>query len=85
VERQRLGDVARTLASMADVRYLALSTGKYDLIIEVVQESNEKLLDFLVDTLEDIPGILRTDTHLLLKLSKESYDWGVAKGVFAAG
>lgn len=85
VDRQRLGDVARTLASMTDVRYLALSTGKYDLIIEVVQESNEKLLDFLVDTLEDIPGILRTDTHLLLKLSKESYDWGVAKGVCAAG
>ena len=61
------------------------ATGKYDLIIEVVQESNEKLLDFLVDTLEDIPGILRTDTHLLLKLSKESYDWGVAKGLCVAG
>lgn len=80
VERQRMDDIVRTLASMTDVRYLALSTGKYDLIIEVVQESNERLLDFLVDTLEDIPGILRTDTHLLLKLSKETYDWGVATG-----
>ena len=76
VERQRTADIVRTLASMTDVRYLALSTGKYDLIIEVVQDSNERLLDFLVDTLENIPGILRTDTHLLLKLSKETYAWG---------
>ena len=81
VERHRMDDIVRTLANMTDVRYLALSTGKYDLIIEVVQASNERLLDFLVDTLEDIPGILRTDTHLLLKLSKETYDWGVAEGI----
>ena len=81
VERHRAEDIVRTLASMTDVRYLALSTGKYDLIIEVVQQSNERLLDFLVDTLEDIPGILRTDTHLILKLSKETYDWGVAPGI----
>ena len=81
VERHRAEDIVRTLASMTDVRYLAVSTGKYDLIIEVVQQSNERLLDFLVDTLEDIPGILRTDTHLILKLSKETYDWGVAPGI----
>ena len=82
VERQRMEDIVRTLASMTDVRYLALSTGKYDLIIEVVQASNERLLDFLVDTLEDIPGILRTDTHLLLKLSKETYNWGVGERIY---
>ena len=81
VERPRINDVINTLANMTSVRYLALSTGKYDLIIEVVQESNENLLDFLVETLEDIPGIVRTDTHLLLKLSKETYNWGVAQGV----
>jgi len=81
VERQRIDEVVSVLSAMNSVRYLALATGKYDLIIEVVQESNEQLLDFLVGTLEDIPGIVRTDTHLLLKLSKETYDWGVAKEV----
>ena len=81
VERSRLNQVVKELSDMTCVRYLALSTGKYDLIIEVVQESNESLLDFLVGRLEDIPGIVRTDTHLLLKLSKETFDWGVAQGV----
>ena len=78
VERARLQTVVQELTGLPEVRYLALSTGKYDLIIEVVQESNENLLDFLVGRLEELPGIIRTDTHLLLKLSKETYNWGVA-------
>ena len=68
------GDVARTWPAWR-MSLSGLIYWKIRLIIEVVQESNEKLLDFLVDTLEDIPGILHRQLSAS-KAIKESYDWG---------
>lgn len=76
VERSRIEDITKALGDMAEVRYVALSTGNYDLIIEVVVGGNEELLTFLVNKLGEIPGITNTGTSLVLKVAKQDFGWG---------
>src|SRR5690554_636782 len=75
VDRGQLQPIATRLAELTEVRYVALSTGNYDLVIEVVVGSNDELLTFLVDTLRDIPGINNTGTSVVLKVAKENLAW----------
>jgi Lrp/AsnC family transcriptional regulator for asnA, asnC and gidA len=75
VDRGRLQPIAAQLAELTEVRYVALSTGNYDLVIEVVVASNDELLTFLVDTLREIPGIHNTGTSVVLKVAKEDLAW----------
>lgn len=77
VERSRIEDITKALGEMPEVRYVALSTGNYDLIIEVVVGGNEELLTFLVNKLGEIPGITNTGTSLVLKVAKQDFGWGI--------
>jgi Lrp/AsnC family transcriptional regulator for asnA, asnC and gidA len=53
------------------------STGPYDLIIEVFFRSHEELLDLLSKKLARIPGIVKTDTSVILKVTKFAYEWEI--------
>lgn len=76
VERSQIETITNALNNMVEVRYVALSTGNYDLIIEIVVSSNDELLTFLINKLGDIPGILNTGTSLVLKVAKQNFAWG---------
>jgi Lrp/AsnC family transcriptional regulator for asnA, asnC and gidA len=75
VERGRIEAIAEQLSSLKEVRYVALSTGNYDLVIEVVVSNNDELLTFLVDKLSEISGINNTGTSVVLKVAKEDLAW----------
>lgn len=75
VDRGKIEPIAEKLSSLNEVRYVALSTGNYDLVIEVVVANNDELLTFLVDTLSGIPGINNTGTSIVLKVAKEDLAW----------
>lgn len=77
VERPLIDETARALAAMPEVRYVALSTGTFDLVVQVAVANNDELLTFLIKKLSDIPGILNTGTSLVLKVAKENFAWGV--------
>lgn len=77
VKRQHIDEIVDQLSRCTQVRYVGLSTGSYDLIIEVVMESNQELGDFLIDELTCVNGIIHTDTSLILRICKESYAWNV--------
>ncbi len=76
VERSQIENITNALKNMSEVRYVALATGNYDLIIEIVVRSNDELLTFLIGKLGDIPGILNTGTSLVLKVAKQNFTWG---------
>ena len=76
VERSHIESITSALNAMAEVRYVALSTGNYDLIIEIVVRSNDELLTFLINNLGEIPGILNTGTSMVLKVAKQNFSWG---------
>jgi Lrp/AsnC family transcriptional regulator for asnA, asnC and gidA len=77
VDRARVDEIAEKLCRHPSIRYVGAATGNSDLIIEVVAASNHELAEFLLGYLSTIPGIHETETSLVLRIYKQSWDWGV--------
>lgn len=76
----RIGDghldqVVEHLRSLPQVRYLGVSAGAYDLIVEVVVASNDELYHFLTSQLRQVPGVAASDTSMILKVFKDRFEW----------
>lgn len=74
-ELMHVEEVAETIASFPEARYLGLTTGSADLVIEAFFSSHQHLLEFLTKRIAAIPGITRTETNIILKVAKFSYEW----------
>lgn len=72
-----LETVADALTELTEVDYVVITAGQYDLLIEVVCESDDHLLDLLSHQIRSIPGVVSTETFFYLKLKKQTYSWGV--------
>ena len=68
-------EVARQLAERVDVRFVALVTGTFDIVAEVIVPSRVALARVLLEELPEIKGITRTTTESVLRNFKTSYDW----------
>lgn len=77
VQRTRIDEVANRLSGLPQVRFIAASTGRVDLIVEVVTRTNQDLAAFLLDELGSIEGILDSETNLIVRIYKQSWDWGI--------
>ncbi|GAA1962589.1 Lrp/AsnC family transcriptional regulator [Nocardioides panacihumi] len=72
-----LDPVADALAELQEVDYVVITAGSYDLLVEVVAESDEHLLELISDSIRTIPGVVATETFMYLRLRKQTYSWGV--------
>lgn len=70
-------DVAAKLAAIPEIDYVVVTTGRFDVLIEVVAESDEELLNVIAGKIKDIEGVKSTETFVYLKLQKQTYAWGV--------
>lgn len=68
-----IDDVAATLAEFRETSYVVMSTGDFDLMVEVIVESSEDLADFLTHKLHAVPGVTRTETFVLLRVYKMNF------------
>jgi Lrp/AsnC family transcriptional regulator for asnA, asnC and gidA len=66
-ESQRLEATAEAVSALPEVRSVAIVTGRYDLIAEVLVASNHGLIRFLSESLAQVQGIQSSETFLLLK------------------
>ena len=66
--------VARALDARSDVRFLALVTGTFDVVAEVIVESRDALAE-VVDDLTALPGLVRATSETVLRTFKLAYDW----------
>ncbi len=71
-----LGSVAQALGDLPEVSYVVITAGRFDLLVEVVCEDDDRLLALLTDTIRTMPGVTETETLVYLKLHKQRYDWG---------
>jgi Lrp/AsnC family transcriptional regulator for asnA, asnC and gidA len=76
VRKNLLVEVEQALAEMPEVRFLGVTLGEYDLMLEAWFSSNNELLHFVTDTLAHVEGIRRTESFQIMRLSKYTYDWG---------
>jgi Lrp/AsnC family transcriptional regulator for asnA, asnC and gidA len=72
-----LEPIADELAQMDEVDYVVITAGSFDLLAEVVCESDEHLLDVLSHRIRAIDNVVATETFMYLKLRKQTYSWGV--------
>ena len=63
--------------TLDEVDYVVVTAGSYDLLVEVVCESDEHLLEVLSAKIRTIDGVVATETFMYLKLRKQTYSWGV--------
>ena len=59
------GDVkkaAELMAAIVEVDYLVISSGRYDLLVELVAADGEALLDLVNDKVRAVPGVIATET-----------------------
>jgi Lrp/AsnC family transcriptional regulator for asnA, asnC and gidA len=72
-----LESVAEALADLEEVDYVVITAGTYDLLAEVVAESDDHLLELISGKIRTIANIESTETFMYLKLQKQTYSWGV--------
>ena len=70
--------VAEKIADMAEVDYVVITAGGFDLLVEVVCEDDDQLLD-TVSRIRAVDGVESTETHLYLGLRKQTYAWGTLR------
>jgi len=69
-------DVAAELEKISAVDYLVLTAGSFDILAEVVCESDDDLVELLNSRIRSLPGVISSETFVYLGLRKQSYDWG---------
>ena len=66
-----LEPIADELAKMDEVEYVVITAGSFDLLAEVLCESDEHLLQVLSERVRQIEGVKATETFVYLKLSNK--------------
>jgi Lrp/AsnC family transcriptional regulator, regulator for asnA, asnC and gidA len=67
--------VADQLAEMDEIDYVVVTAGSFDILVELVCESDEQLLE-LLGRVRSVPTVTSTETFVYLKLRKQTYSWG---------
>jgi Lrp/AsnC family transcriptional regulator, regulator for asnA, asnC and gidA len=72
-----LEPIADAIAKLDEVDYVVITAGSYDLLVEVVCESDEALLEVLSTKIRTVENVVSTETFMYLQLRKQTYSWGV--------
>ena len=72
-----LEPIADAIAAMEEVDYVVITAGSFDLLVEVVCESDEALLRVVSNKIRRIDDVTSTETFMYLRLRKQTYSWGV--------
>lgn len=73
VQSNLLEQAATEIAQFPEVSYLVMSSGEYDLIVEVLCRDRDHLASFLNEKLRQIEGVQRTQTFMILRTFKMAY------------
>jgi Lrp/AsnC family transcriptional regulator for asnA, asnC and gidA len=71
VDPAKLDSVLQQVSEFDQVMFAASTTGAYDLLAWVGVESLDDLGRFLIKSVGKIPGVRRTETHVVLTVGKE--------------
>jgi Lrp/AsnC family transcriptional regulator for asnA, asnC and gidA len=74
-ETGRLRAVGDALGERDDVVYLGYTTGRYDLLVELLFRDDEQLFRFIEEDVPMLGGIVSTETFHVLRTGKINYDW----------
>jgi Lrp/AsnC family transcriptional regulator, regulator for asnA, asnC and gidA len=70
-------EVAAKLGEMDELDYIVITTGRFDILAELVAASDDELLDIISQRVSTIEGVVSTETFVYMRLVKQTYAWGV--------
>ncbi len=76
------GDIevlSEQVGALDPVTYVVLTAGRFDLLVEVLCTDNDHLLA-VIGQLRAIDGVSSTETFTYLRLTKQTYAWGLPPG-----
>ena len=68
--------VAATVAAMGESEYVLITTGRYDVLAELLCTDNDALLELVNDRIRAIDGVASTEVFSILKTEKLTFSWG---------
>ena len=74
------GDVEPVLAhlrELEEITYLVVTTGRYDILAEIVARSDSHLKEAIYKKVRATDGVRSTETFQYLEINKQIYNWGV--------
>ena len=75
VELKRLDEIAETVRNLNEVTFAAFLTGSFDVMIQVVVQSQEALVEFLTQKVARIEGVRSTETFVMPWIIKPLTSW----------
>lgn len=80
----KLIDVGTELSKLDEVVYLGYTTGRYDILVEMLFRDDEDLFGFLSERAPQLEGLFSTETYHVLRTEKINYDWKLPSTFIAA-
>lgn len=68
--------IADKLSEIKAVDYVVLTAGSFDIMAEVVCESDDDLINLLNSQIRSLEGVVSSETFVYLELKKQLYNWG---------
>jgi Lrp/AsnC family transcriptional regulator for asnA, asnC and gidA len=68
--------VSKQLGDMDEVEYVVITSGRFDVLAEVVCTDTRGLLDLVNDRIRSIEGVRGVEVFTYLALTKQTYTWG---------
>lgn len=73
IEPQAIRRVLDMLAQIPEVRFVGVSAGRYDAIVEGSFRDNDALFRFVTETLALTEGVRQIETHVMLAVEKRAF------------
>jgi Lrp/AsnC family transcriptional regulator for asnA, asnC and gidA len=70
-------EVCEALSALQETSYVVLTSGSFDVMVEVVCRDIDHYTELMFGTLQKIPGVVQTESFFVLKAHKLAYGWGV--------
>jgi Lrp/AsnC family transcriptional regulator for asnA, asnC and gidA len=83
VEAFHINQVAKQLAELANVSYVACSIGEMDVSVQVVGRDATEVYTFATEVIGKMPGVRKTTTSIVPIVLKDVYQWRVPRGEWA--
>ena len=68
--------LSATLAEIPEIDYVVITSGGYDLLLEILCETTDHLLKLVNDVIRTTPGVRHAEVFTYLDLVKQTYSWG---------
>jgi Lrp/AsnC family transcriptional regulator, regulator for asnA, asnC and gidA len=81
VEADKVLDVAKKLAELENITYVACGIGQNDVSIQLVAKDTAEVYYFMTEVVRKIDGVRKTTTSIVPIILKDVYQWRIPAGL----